>query len=365
MRQALIQIDLTALRHNLQRVRELAPRARVMCMVKADAYGIGLEAALQAFTDADGLGVACLQEAQAVRALGCRLPITLVEGIFARDELTHAVELGCECVVHQPQQVDWLVDHAKAYQAAGLKVWVKLNSGMNRLGFLPAACIDVIQRLQATGFECVLMMHFANADQPGHPLNEQQIRQLAEVRQACGPVKVSCCNSAALINWPDLHFDYVRPGIMLYGASPFADRSAASLGLRAVHHLLAAVIALHALQPGQRVGYGSHYEVQQPMQLAVVSIGYGDGFPRTSLQPNYVIVHQQLCPVVGRVSMDMLTVDVTHLTDVDVGTVVELWGQQRAIDDVAAAYGTIGYELLCRMTQRPVRHIMQQVNPLV
>ena len=360
MRHAQITIDVNALRHNLAHVKQLAPSSQVICMVKANAYGIGVDAALHAFEQqADGFGVACLQEARELRKWGCKKPITLIEGVFAADEMLEVLGLGCEILVHQQQQVDWLIQHHRAYQAAGLKVWVKLNSGMNRLGFSAVQTIAIIQQLQDLGFNCVLTMHFANADELLHPLNQQQITQLLQVKAAHPSVKVSCCNSAAIFNYPELHFDYVRPGIMLYGASPFADRRAVELGLQIVHHLTAKIIALHDLQEGDAVGYGSLFVAKKQLRLAVVSIGYGDGYPRAAIEQNYVVISQQLCPIIGRVSMDMLTVDVTQLFDrVKIGTTVELWGAQRDIDEVAQSNGTIGYEILCRMTQRPERKLI-------
>lgn len=358
MRQASIKIQLSALQHNLQRVKQLAPQAKNVCMVKANAYGIGLETAVQALDQADAFGVACMQEALQIRALGIQKPVTLIEGVFSEAEQLLAIEQRFECMLHHSQQLDWLLQHQQAYQQAGLKVWVKLNTGMNRLGFAASTAIAVIKQLQAAGLHCVLAMHFANADDPQHPMNQQQIDQLLEVKAACAPIEVSCCNSAAIFSYPALHFDYVRPGIMLYGASPFADRNARQLGLKPVMHFSAAIMALHHLQAGDYVGYGSKFCAKTALDLAVVSIGYGDGYPRVFTQQNYVAINQQLVPVVGRVSMDMITIDVSSIIDqVSIGTPVELWGETCLVDDVAQANGSIAYELLCRLTARPQRSI--------
>ncbi|NUF31498.1 alanine racemase, partial [Acinetobacter oleivorans] len=200
---------------------------------------------------------------------------------------------------------------------------------------------------------CVLAMHFANAD-VDHPLNEQQKQQFLQVKQACDPVLASCCNSAAIYKWPELHFDYVRPGIMLYGASPFADKTVHDLDLKPVMTFSAEVIALNHIQTNEHVGYGSTFCAKQAMDIAIVSIGYGDGYPRAYIKQNYVAIDKQLCAVVGRVSMDMLAIDVTGM-QVKLGTPVELWGARRLVDDVADANGTIGYELLCRLSNRPTR----------
>jgi alanine racemase len=256
-------------------------------------------------------------------------------------------------VIHHQQQFEWLIKHKQEYIAQGLKVWIKLNSGMNRLGFKALEIIEVIKTLKSEGFTCVLAMHFANAD-VDHPLNEQQKQQFLQVKQACDPVLASCCNSAAIYKWPELHFDYVRPGIMLYGASPFADKTVHDLDLKPVMSFTAEVIALNHIQAGEHVGYGSTFCAQQKMDIAIVSIGYGDGYPRAYIKQNYVAIDGQLCPVVGRVSMDMLAIDVTAI-QVKLGSQVELWGTHRLVDDVADANGTIGYELLCRLSNRPIR----------
>ncbi|MCH7313554.1 alanine racemase [Acinetobacter sp. ANC 3882] len=355
MRQATVYIDSKALQYNLNRVKQLAPHSKIVSMVKANAYGHGVKNCLAALEATDAFGVACLEEALEIRRLGYTQPITLIEGVFSVDEMTDVIEQKLECIVHHAQQVEWLIQHKQAYNALGLKVWVKLNSGMNRLGFKVTEIISVIQRLKAEGFTCVLAMHFANADVE-HPLNGQQKQQFLQVKQACEPILVSCCNSAAIYKYPELHFDFVRPGIMLYGASPFADKNVHELDLKPVMTFSAEIIALNQIQQGEYVGYGSTYTAQDSAKIAIVSIGYGDGYPRAYVKPNFVAIDQQLVPVVGRVSMDMIAIDVSHV-QAEIGTKVELWGQSRLVDDVAAANGTIGYELLCRLTQRPTRQL--------
>lgn len=355
MRQATVYIDSSALQYNLNRVKQLAPTAKIVSMVKANAYGHGVKDCLAALSSTDAFGVACLEEALEVRELGYQQPITLIEGVFSEQEMQSVLQHQLECVIHQPQQLDWLRANQTEYIKKGLKVWVKLNSGMNRLGFKASEIIEIIQTLKAEGFTCVLTMHFANAD-ADHPLNEQQKAQFLEVKAACDPILASCCNSAAIFKWPELNFDFVRPGIMLYGASPFADRSVHELGLKPVMTFSAAVIALNPIQSGETVGYGSTFMAEQDMVIAIVSIGYGDGYPRAFYQPNYVSVHGQQAAVIGRVAMDMIAIDVTGL-NIPLGTPVELWGNARLVDDVAKANGTIGYELLCRLSNRPRRHL--------
>lgn len=353
MRQATIYIDSKALQYNLNRVKQLAPHSQIVSMVKANAYGHGVQDCLAALNATDAFGVACLEEALEIRRLGYTQPITLIEGVFTEDEMEDVIQQKLECVVHRHEQVEWLIQNKEAYNALGLKVWVKLNSGMNRLGFKINEIIAVIHQLKSLNFNCVLTMHFANAD-VDHPLNEQQIQQFLDVKNACEPILASCCNSAAIYKYPNLHFDYVRPGIMLYGATPFADKDVNELDLKPVMSFEAEIIALNQIQAGESVGYGSTFTATYSMQIAIVSIGYGDGYPRAYVKPNYVAIDKQLTPVIGRVSMDMIAIDTTNL-QVKVGTKVELWGKTRLVDDVANANGTIGYELLCRLSNRPQR----------
>ena len=353
MRQATIYIDSEALQYNLNRVKQLAPHSQIVSMVKANAYGHGVQDCLAALNATDAFGVACLEEALEIRRLGYTQPITLIEGVFTEDEMEDVIQQKLECVVHRHEQVEWLIQNKEAYNALGLKVWVKLNSGMNRLGFKSNEIIAVIHQLKSLNFNCVLTMHFANAD-VDHPLNEQQIQQFLDVKNACEPILASCCNSAAIYKYPNLHFDYVRPGIMLYGATPFVDKDVNELDLKPVMSFEAEIIALNQIQAGESVGYGSTFTATNSMQIAIVSIGYGDGYPRAYVKPNYVAIDKQLTPVIGRVSMDMIAIDTTNL-QVKVGTKVELWGKTRLVDDVANANGTIGYELLCRLSNRPQR----------
>ncbi len=354
MRQATVYIDSEALQYNLNRVKQLAPTAKIVSMVKANAYGHGVKDCLAALANTDAFGVACLEEALEIRELGYQQPITLIEGIFSAEEMQIVIDQNIEIVVHHQQQLDWLRAQKDAYIAKNLKIWVKLNSGMNRLGFKVDEIIDVIHQLKADGFNCVLAMHFANADADNHPLNEQQKQQFLHVKEACAPILASCCNSAAIFKWPELNFDFVRPGIMLYGASPFADKTVEDLDIQPVMTFTAEIIALNTIQASESVGYGSTFIADKETELAIVSIGYGDGYPRAFFKQNYVAINGQKVPVVGRVAMDMIAIDVTGL-HAQLGTQVELWGKHRLVDDVAEANGTIGYELLCRLSNRPIR----------
>lgn len=358
MRQPVVLLSQSALAHNLSRVKQLAPHSKVVSMVKADAYGHGIAFAMQALAGSDAFGVACIQEAREIRALGYQQPVTLIEGAFNAGEWLEAAAQGFECVIHQQQQVDWALQHAGLYQQKNLKIWLKLNAGMNRLGFQPDELLVAAQKLRKAGFELVLTMHFANADQPEHPLNQQQIDTFLQLKQQLDPIQASCCNSAAIFAFPALHFDYVRPGIMLYGSSPFAGQSAVGLGLKAVMHFQSHIIATHQLESGQLVGYGSRFTTTRQTHLGIVAIGYGDGYPR-AVKGAFVGIQGEKVPLLGRVSMDMLAVDLTDLKQpATLGTAVTLWGDDPSVDSIAASNATIGYELLCRLTKRPQRVIV-------
>ncbi|RYY79483.1 MAG: alanine racemase [Moraxellaceae bacterium] len=358
-RQPRVELSTSALQHNFKRVRELAPHSKVICMVKADAYGHGIAFALNALQDTNGFGVACIDEARQLRQLGCLHPITLIEGVFSLAEWLEASQQQFECVIHQQQQVQWALAHPEIYQQHNLKIWLKLNSGMNRLGLKPDALLDAARQLRAAGFELVLTMHFANADVPDHPLNQQQIQTFLHLKQQLEPIEASCCNSAAIFNWPELHFDYVRPGIMLYGSSPYDEISAAKLDLQPVMHLKSNLIAIQQLDVGKVVGYGSRYATTRPTRLGIVAIGYGDGYPRALTQGAYVSIQGYDAPLLGRVSMDLLAVDLTDLpTSIHIGDEVTLWGDNPSVDLIAQHNNTIGYELLCRLTNRPKRIII-------
>ena len=350
MRDTRIILSATALQHNLQRVRQIAPHSQILSMVKADAYGHGLAFAVRALADTDAFGVAFLAEAEQVRSLTAR-PIVIMEGAFSLIEWQRAAEIGAQCVIHQPCQVDWALQHV----VQGATIWLKLNSGMNRLGLTADRLLIAAQQLRTAGYQLILTTHYANADQPDHPLNTAQTEIFAGLAAQLAPIQTSRCNSAALIAWPALQGDWVRPGIMLYGSSPFADQNAAQLGLQAVMTVESVLMTQHDLAVGAQVGYGSRWTAQRSSRVGVVAIGYGDGYPRTA-HGAVVRVADQLVPVIGRVSMDMLLIDLTDLPQpIANGAPVCLWGSSPSVDQIADASGTLGYELLCRMTQRPIR----------
>jgi len=340
--------DLAALRNNLAVARARAPGARAWAVVKANAYGHGTLRAVTALDAADGFALLDLEEAVRVREAGVRKPILLLEGFFALDDLPTIAEHGLAAVVHCEGQVRML---ESAGLPARIPVYAKLNSGMNRLGFAPAAFADAVRRLQASRMVSgvTLMTHFADAD--GARGVAEQLACFASAAAGLALPR-SLANSAAVLRYPETHADWVRPGIMLYGCSPFADASAESLGLEPVMTLASELIAVRELARGDRVGYGGAFAAPKRMRIGVVACGYADGYPRHAPDGTPVLVDGLRTRIVGRVSMDMLTVDLGPVPNAGVGAPVTLWGEGLPADEVAAAAGTISYELLCRLAAR-------------
>lgn len=360
MREAVLHVSRAALQHNLQRVRELMPGSRVLAMIKADAYGHGALVAAEALSAADGFGVAFLQEALALRAAGVAHPVTILEGVFTPEEMAAVVQHQLTTVVHQEAQIRML----EAVPAATpVDVWLKLDTGMHRLGFVPEQVPDAWRRLASLpGVRSVgLVTHFARADEPATGHTAQQIavfRSLQSVLQAetGHPVPDSLANSAGILAWPAAQGSWVRPGIMLYGSSPFADRSAEELGLKPVMTLHSRLIAIHEIEAGEPVGYGGTWVAPRDTRIGVVAIGYGDGYPRHAANGTPVLVNGVRVPLAGRVSMDMSTVDLGSLPAA-IGDPCILWGEGLPADEVAACSGTISYELFCKITARVQRVI--------
>ena len=346
-------VSVSALAHNRSVVRRRAVGTRVWAVVKAHAYGHGLPAAIRGFAAADGLALVEFDNARRLRALGWRGPILMLEGAFGPADVATAGELGLSLALHDAAQVDWL----RAHDGRTIDVWLKLNTGMNRLGIAPADAASVQRALAA--LPCVgkvsLMTHFADADRPGGTASaiERFERATADL-----PGSRSMANSAAILDAPAAHRDWVRPGIMLYGASPFADRPAASFGLRAAMTLRAEVIAVRTLQPGDAVGYGATFVAEAPMRVGVVACGYADGYPRHAPTGTPVEVAGVRTRTVGRVSMDMIAIDLDPAPEAGVGATVELWGERVPVDEVAASAGTVGYELLCAVAPRVPMHVV-------
>ena len=348
-------IDTNAFVANYSHAKTLAPRARALAVVKANAYGHGAVALAQALGDAaDAFGVACCEEAIELRESGITRPIVVLEGAFEPAELATAAALDLTLGVHSPVQLAWI---EQTRLTRPLRVWVKVDTGMHRLGFDPSQLITVWHRLTASRNvqDIVLMSHFARADEVDMPTTR---RQLALFRDTVTGIAapVSLANSAAVMAWPDSHGDWIRPGIMLYGSSPLADADPRGTALRPVMRLESQVIAIRDLAAGQEIGYGGRYVCPQPTRVGTVAIGYADGYPRHAPDGTPVAVNGVPTRLIGRVSMDMITIDLTDLPAARIGDTVQLWGDRISAAEVARYCGTIAYELFTRVTRRVHPH---------
>ena len=349
------------MQHNLARARACAGAARVWGVVKANAYGHGLERGMRGFADADGLALIETDNAVRLRTLGWTKPILLLEGIFDAADAALLDAYGIESAIHCEQQIALL---EQSSFSRPIDVHLKMNTGMNRLGFAPDAFAAAHARLRAIPAirTITLMTHFANADELEHPrltMREQLRRFHAGADGIAGPRSLS--NSAGVLHQPqlgdELGGDWVRPGIMLYGGTP-GGKSAAEFGLRPTMTLASELIAIQQLAAGDTVGYGSRFTSSGPMTIGVVACGYADGYPRHAPHGGPVLVDGVRTSLVGRVSMDMLAVDLTGVAGARVGSRVVLWGAGLPIDEVAAAAGTIGYELMCALAARV--HVVEE-----
>jgi len=341
-------IDLDALRHNRAAVRRAAPSARTYAVVKANAYGHGLLRAAAAFRDSDGFGILEIDNAVRLREAGYRQAILLLEGVFDEHDLRAAVEHDFACAIHDLEQLAMLRDLPVG---ARLDLCIKLNTGMNRLGIAPAKLRGVLEALHGNVHvrSLGLMTHFACADDE-RGVAEQWQRFGEAVRGFDLPV--TAANSAAVLRYPETHAAWVRPGIMLYGGSPFADVPAQALGLRPAMTLRSQIIGVQALALGDAVGYGATFVAARPMRIGIVACGYADGYPRHAPSGTPVLVDGMRTGTVGRISMDMLCVDLTGLAAAGRGSAVTLWGDGLPADEVAAAAGTVSYELFCALAAR-------------
>lgn len=370
-RRAWATIDLNALRKNLTRVRSLCPSSKIFPIIKSNAYGHGVEQAALALQDShtniSGLGVATLDEALALRKLNDKQPILLLNGFMSAEELQECLHNRIEPVVHSDYQIaliesvfnDEILDDFR-------KFWVKYNTGMNRLGMSREMSRDSYLKLLAfPNTELTLMSHFACADDPDNPefvkMTNQQLQSLMTLRSelvASSHQEVSCsmAASAGILHWPDSHLDVVRPGVMLYGSSPMANETGEDLGLQAVMRLSSRLITIRELQAGDSIGYGATYVCDRDTKVGTVSIGYGDGYPRSAENGTPVIVKTASgltrTRLIGRVSMDMITIDLSGIDDVQIDDEVILWGPELCADEVARTTGTISYELFCKVTSR-------------
>jgi len=350
-RLATATIHLDALRHNLARVREMAAPARVVAVVKADAYGHGLERVARALADADAFGVAAIADGQRLRAAGFRQRIVVLAGPDHAADLDEMRRLDLDAVIHHDSQLEWL---AADRGSAPLRVWLIVDSGMHRLGFDPARVAGVHARLTdmaSVADPITLMTHFAASDEFD---NDATTRQIETFQRACAdlPGPRSLSNSAALLGWPAGRGDWVRSGGLLYGLSVVEGRCGADFGFRPAMSLSTRLVAVNRVKKGERVGYGCAWEAPEDMFLGVAAIGYGDGYPRTVDVDTPVLVGGRRCTLAGRVSMDLMTIDLRNAPEARVGDKVVLWGNELPAETIAAHAGTISYELTCGMTRR-------------
>ena len=348
-------IHTDALRHNLGAMRARAPGRQLMAMVKADGYGHGLETAAQALRDADAFGVAAIEDAARIRAVGLDQPILVLSGFDSAADLDLLRGLRADAIVHHDAQLD-LLDQA---DGAPIRVWLKIDTGMHRLGFAPERVRDVHARLQAARGvhgDIVLMTHFASSDEfdPHARSGAQtpaQLRAFAAATEGLSGPR-SLANSAAVLGWADAHGDWIRPGGALYGMSVVAGSPGAEFGLRPAMTFETRLLAVNRLRKGDRVGYSATWEAPEDLLLGVAAVGYGDGYPRLAPAGTPVLVNGRAASVVGRVSMDLMTIDLRGVDDARAGDPVTLWGPALPVETVAEAAGTISYALTCGITRR-------------
>lgn len=349
-------IHMAALAANLARVRALAPAAKIMAVVKADGYGHGLERVARALAATDAFGVASLQDGQRLRAAGFRQRIVVLSGFDEPGDVPELTRLALEPVIHHESQLD-LLERAADRRALPRPLWIEVDTGMHRLGF-PVRDLDAVRaRLSRLGIgaeHMLLMSHFANSDVAADPINARQLDTFATLgnAHAIEPGLTSRANSAALLNFASARDGWVRPGGLLYGISVLDASNGADFGFAPAMTLSTRLIAINAVPAGDAIGYAGTYTATRDMRVGIAAAGYGDGYPRDAPSGTPVLIADAPAPIVGRVSMDLIAIDVTHLADARVGSRVTLWGRGLPVETIARAAGTIGYELTCGMTRR-------------
>jgi alanine racemase len=344
-------IDLAAVAHNLRRVRRCVPDARIMAVVKANGYGHGAQRIMRALGGADALAVARMGEALSLRGLGYRGALVVLEGCYQVAELHEAARSGLTLVVHSDEQIRLLTSYSLSKP---LPCWLKVDTGMHRLGVRWDRAVAAHRALAASPGVCGLpglMTHLANADDPADPFTVEQMKRLLQVHAATGGA-LSVSNSAGVLAWPQTHGDWVRPGIMLYGISPILGRCGSDEGLRPAMTLVSRLIAINPCEPGDAIGYGATWRCCEPTRVGVVACGYGDGYPRHAPSGTPLVIRDRRVPLVGRVSMDLITVDLGNCPEARVGDLVVLWGEGLPAELIAVRAGTIAYELVCGLASR-------------
>ena len=349
------RVRLDALRYNFRVARTLAPESYSMAVVKADGYGHGLEAVARALVrETNCLAVATIDEASRIRAAGLGADVVLLEGVHEAADWHLVARQRLEPVLHSPHQLDGV--GALAWDKP-VSVWIKCNTGMNRLGVEGDDVEAMVLRIRDTPGLVLrgLLTHFACADDPADPMTPEQTGRMRSISRAFPELTVSAANSAAHFHSSDCHFGWTRPGIMLYGATPLIGQNGPNLALKPVMRLESRIVAVRVLSPGETVGYGATWRAAERTRMGVVEIGYGDGYPRHAPNGTPVAVEGVRCELIGRVSMDLIAVNLEGCPDAGAGSQVELWGEQVSVDEVAQLAGTISYELLTAVSSRVPR----------
>ncbi|MDT8363038.1 MAG: alanine racemase [Nitrosomonas sp.] len=352
-------IDTAALQHNLAVIRQKVGHASTIAVIKADAYGHGLLHTARALSAADAFAVLELEAAVQLRDAGFHQPIILLEGFFSTNELDVISQRRLSTIIHHHEQLSML----SAYKGSNkLDVFLKINTGMNRLGFKPHSGYSALHALKQRKFigNITLMTHFACADEIAEQhLIMQQLKEFASLRAECGgDLPCSLANSAAILRYPQTHADWVRPGLLLYGVSPLPEKTGAELGLQPAMTLTSQIIAIQNLNPGDRIGYGAQFIASDSMRIGIVAAGYADGYPRHAPTGTPVLVDGQRTRIVGRVSMDMLSIDLQGLDNANIGSAVTLWGKGLPVEMIATPAQTISYELLAAISPRVPRCVI-------
>lgn len=343
--------------NNVNVIKKQAPNCRIIAMTKANAYGHGLRSTSQRLDKhVDSIGVAYLDEALALRQAGVKCPITLMEGVFSINELLIAACENFHVVFRDVVQMEWLKN---SYLPNPIKVWIKVDTGMGRLGFSVEQALLVYQELIKMPHlvrDVGIMSHFACAEQQNHPQNQQQIDLFKQLCQSLPNIEKSFCNSAGIFNFPAQQVDVVRPGLALYGGSPVIGKSAAEIGLKPVMTLQTRLMSIRDAKAGSYIGYGARYQCQHDMKIGIIAIGYGDGYSRTFRDGTPILVNGTRCNLVGKVSMDMTSIDLTNCPDAKIGDLVILWGDGLPIDEVAVHSECSPYDLFCSVQNRVKFH---------
>lgn len=352
------EINLSALKHNFHVIRNLAPHSKILAMIKANAYGHGAVHVAKTLSNADGFGVCCLEEALVLREHNIQQRIVLMEGFFTAAELPLIEQHQLDIVIHNYEQLSMLIQYRLNVP---IHVWIKIDTGMHRLGFPIEEIMAVWQALQNNNLikiEC-LMTHFADGDDVNKPTTEHQLKLFNTITIELN-ISHSMAHSGGILGWPEAHRAWIRPGIMLYGISPFNDKTGSEHGLKPVMTFHSKIVAVNNFKTGDAIGYGGTWVCPHPMKVGVVAVGYGDGYPRQINSGTPILINNQLTQVIGRVSMDMLTVDLHTQPEAKVGDSVVLWGSDSLPLELVARHSNLSpYEILCKITQRvPYRYRM-------